>query len=60
MLTTTKTTPEVAPVQDAEASPLTTAEANALLTMAAQSERKPSVKAGSRVERHWRQTGQVD
>jgi len=58
MLTLEGTT--LAPVSDTEAKPLTTAEANALLGMAAAAERKPRVKAGTRTERHWRTSGQVD
>jgi hypothetical protein len=60
MLTMTPATTEVAPISDADASPLSTTEANALLALSATAERKPTVKAGTRVERHWRQTGQVD
>ena len=54
------TTTEVAPLSDADATPLTMTEANALLAMSAGSEKKPTVRAGVRVERHWRTRGQVD
>jgi hypothetical protein len=61
MLTLEETTTEVVtPISDANATPLTTAEANALLSMSATAERKPTVRAGTRVERHWRTSGQVD
>lgn len=57
---TIQATPVVAPITDTEAAPLSTAEVNALLGMSAAAERKPTVKSGTRVERHWRQAGQVD
>lgn len=61
MLTTEeRTTTEVVPVADTEATPLTTAEANALLSLSASVERKPRVKAGTATERHWQRRGNVD
>lgn len=61
MLTLENTpTIEVTPVSDTDAVPLTTIEGNTLLAISAGAERKPTVRAGTRIERHWRTSGQVD